>query len=113
MRIYQALALNLPRRLKKRAPARIKQPLAVPVAANVCWSLDFTNDVLTDGRRFRTLNVLDDYNRQLLGVGIDFSLPVARVVQLITRLIECQGRPMQLRADNGPEFISTRLSEWR
>ncbi len=62
-RIYRALGLNLPRRLKKRLPARVKQPLLVPAAANVCWSLDFTSDVLTDGRRFRTLNVLDDYNR--------------------------------------------------
>jgi putative transposase len=112
LRIYRALALNLPRRLKKRVPARVKQPLVVPVAANVCWSLDFTSDVLTDGRRFRTLNVLDDYNRQLLGVEIDFSLPAVRVVQLLTRLVECYGRPAQLRTDNGPEFISARLSEW-
>ena len=106
LRIYRALALNLPRRLKKRVPACVKQPLTVPVAANLCWSLDFTSDVLTDGRRFRTLNVLDDYNRQLLGVEVDFSLPAARVVQVLTRLVECHGRPAQLRTDNGPEFIS-------
>ncbi len=93
LRIYRALALNLPRRLKKRVPARVKQPLVVPMAANICWSLDFTSDVLTDGRRFRTLNVLDDFNRQLLGVEIDFSLPAARVVQVLARLVECQSRP--------------------
>ena len=68
LRLYRALALNLPRRLKKRLPARVKQPLVVPVAANVCWSLDFTSDVLTNGRRFRTLDVLDDYNCQLLAL---------------------------------------------
>ena len=84
----------------------------MPAAANVCWSLDFTGDVLTAGRRFRTLNVLDDYNRELLGVEIDFSLPAARVVQALTRLVECHGQPAQLRPDNGPEFISARLSEW-
>jgi len=67
---------------------------------------------LTDGRRFRTLNVLDDYNRELLGVEIDFSLPASRVVQVLTRLVECQGRPAQLRTDNGPEFSSAKLSEW-
>jgi len=86
LRIYRALALNLPRRLKKRVPARVKQPLAVPTTVNVCWSLDFTSDVLTDGRRFRTLNVLDDYNRQLLGVEIDFSLPASRIVQVLNAL---------------------------
>jgi putative transposase len=115
LRIYRALALNRPnrpRRLKKRVPARVKQPLAVPATANVCWSLDFTSDVLRDGRRFRTLNVLDDFNRELLGVEIDFSLPATRVVQVLTRLVECHGRPAQLRTDNGPEFISTRLREW-
>lgn len=63
LRIYRALALNLPRRPKKRVPARVKQPLAVPKATNVCWSLDFTSDMLTVERRFRTLNVLDGYNR--------------------------------------------------
>jgi putative transposase len=68
--------------------------------------------VLTDGRRFRTLNVLDDYNRELLGVEIDFSLPASRVVQVLTRLVECSGRPAQLRTDNGPEFSSANLSEW-
>ncbi|AMJ67841.1 transposase [Hymenobacter sp. PAMC 26628] len=112
LRIYRAMGLNLPRRRTKRLPARVKQPLAVPTSANVCWSLDFTSDVLTDGRRFRTLNVLDDDNRQLLGVEIDFSLPASRVVQVLTRLVECYGRPTQLRTDNGPEFISARLGDW-
>jgi len=111
-RIYRAMGLHLPRRLKKRLPARVKQPLVVPEAANGCWSLDFTSDVLTDGRRFRTLHMLDDDNRQLLGVEIDFSLPAARVVQVLARLVECHGRPAQLRTDNGPEFISARLTEW-
>ncbi len=81
------------------------------MAANVCWSPDFTSDMLTDGRRFRTLNVLDDFNRQLLGVEIDFFLPASRVVQVLTRLVECHGCPAQLRTDNGPESISARLRE--
>jgi putative transposase len=109
--IYRALVINLPRRLKKRVLARVKQPLAVPTMASACWSLDFTSDVLTDGRRFRTLNALDDYNRQLLGVEIDFSLPASRVVQVLTRLIDLHGRPAQLSTDNRPEFISVRMSE--
>jgi putative transposase len=83
----------------------------VPTAANACWSLDFTSDVLTDGHRFRTLNVLDDYNRELLGVEIEFSLPASRVVQVLTRLVECPGCPAQLRTDNGPEFSSAKSSE--
>ncbi|WP_170170194.1 integrase catalytic domain-containing protein [Hymenobacter perfusus] len=87
----------------------MKQPLAVPEAANVYWSLDFTSDVLTDGRRFRTLNVPEDHNRELLGVEIDFSLPASRVVRVLMRLVEYHGCPTQLRTDNGPEFISSKL----
>ena len=105
------MGLHLPRRLKKRLPARVKQPLVVPETANGSWLLDFTSDVLTDDRRFRILNVLDDYNRQLLGVEIDFSLPAARIVQVLARLVERHGRPAQLRTDNGPVFISARLTE--
>jgi len=111
-RIYKALGLNLPRKNKRRLPPRLKQPVAVPMAHNECWSLDFMTDALTDGRRFRTLNVIDDYNRQVLGIEIDFSLPATRVVRLLERLIEQYGRPSQIRSDNGPEFISSTLSEW-
>jgi len=74
------------------------------------WSLNLTSDLLTDGRRCRTLNAPDDYNCQLLGVEIDFFLPASRVVQVLTRLVDCHGRPAQLRPDNGPKVIRARLS---
>lgn len=112
-RLYQALGLQLgKRRKKRRLPERLKQPLQVPARPNVCWSLDFTSDALTDGRRFRTLNVIDDFNRQVLGIEVDFSLPANRVVRLLTQLAEQHGRPEKLRCDNGPEFISAALGEW-
>ena len=112
-RIYQALGLQLgKRRKKRRLPARLKQPLEVPATPNVCWSLDFTGDALTDGRRFRTLNVIDDFNREVLGIEVDFSLPAGRVVRLLAQLVTQHGRPAKLRCDNGPELISSALSEW-
>ncbi len=112
-RLYQALGLQLgKRRKKRRLPERLKQPLQVPAEPNGCWSLDFTSDALTDGRRFRTLNVINDFNRQVLGIEVDFSLPATRVVRLLARLVEQHGRPEKLRCDNGPEFISAVLGEW-
>jgi len=112
-RLYQALGLQLgERRKKRRLPERLKQPLQVPAQPNRCWSLDFTSDALTDGRRFRTLNVIDDFNRQVLGIEVDFSLPAVRVVRLLAQLVEQHGRPEKLRCDNGPEFISAALGEW-
>jgi putative transposase len=59
-RIYGKLRLNLRRKGKKQLPERIKQPLTVPQTANIVWSIDFMSDALTDGRRFRTFNVIDD-----------------------------------------------------
>ena len=78
------------------------------------WLLGFNSNVLTDSRWSRTLNVLDDYNRQLLGVEIDLSLPAACVVQVLTRLVECHGRPIQLRTDSGPTFnrVFKKLTEY-
>lgn len=97
----RALALNLPRRLKKRVPAWVKQPLAVPEAAKGCWSLDCTSDVLTEGRCFRTLHVFDDDNRERLGVEMACSLPASRLVQVLTRLVDCHVYPTGKRT--GPQ----------
>ena len=111
-RVYCELKLNLPRRGKKRLPQRIREPLEVPSLPNHTWSADFMSDSLWGGRRFRTLNVLDDYNRQALRIEIDTSLPASRVVRALNELIEIHGKPKRLRVDNGPEFISKLLADW-
>ena len=100
------------RRKKKRLPERVKRPLEVPAQPNVCWSLDFMDDALTDGRRFRTLNVVEDWNREVLGIEVDFSLPAMRVVALLTQLVRRHGVPTRIRVDNGPELISQELHAW-
>ena len=84
----------------------------MPEAINECWSMDFMHDQLEDGRSYRLFNVIDDYNREGLGIEVDFSLPAARVVRALTRIIEWRGRPRQIRCDNGPEYISGVLAEW-
>jgi putative transposase len=106
------LQLNLPRKKKKRLPDRIKQPLTVPAKANQMGSMDFMMDVLTDGRCFPTLNVMEDFNPEALAVEVDFSLPAGRVIRCPERLIEMHGKPENIRCDNGPEFISSALREW-
>ena len=116
-RLYQALGLQLgKRRKKRRPPERLKQPLLAPALPNLCWSLDFTSDALTDGRRFGALHVIDDFKRQVEGIEVDFSLPAGRVVRLLAQLVEQHDRPAKLHGtmycDNGPEFISAALGEW-
>jgi putative transposase len=82
-RVYKEMGLNLPRRTKKRLPKIIKQPLIAPNEANTIWALDFMYDTLYYGRAFRTLNVIDESNREVLAIEIDLSLPAARVVRTL------------------------------
>src|SRR6185295_8087272 len=103
-RVYCALRLNLPRRTKRRVPTRLRQPLVAPSALNGIWALDFMHDALYCGRRFRTLNVLDEGNREALGIEVGHSIPAERVVRVLEQLIAIHGQPAAFRLDNGPEF---------
>jgi putative transposase len=76
------------------------------------WSADFMADALWSGRRFRTFNVLEDFNREALRIEIDTNLPARRVVRALDELIELRGKPAVLRVDNGPEFIGDELEKW-
>jgi len=111
-RVYCQMGLNLRARTKRRFPARNPLPLAVTSAANQCWSVDFMSDSLADGRTFRTLNVIDDFNREGLWIEVDTSLPASRVTRVLDRIAEERGYPSRLRCDNGPEFIAGRMAEW-
>lgn len=111
-RVYRELRLNLPRRGKRRLPARVKQSLEVGDSPNQSWSCDFMADALWSGRRFRTFNVIDEFNREALRIEIDTSLPAARVVRALSELVEVRGAPNSIRLDNGPEFIAQALADW-
>jgi putative transposase len=111
-RIYCELHLHLRVKPKKRLPKRIPQPLSQPDNANQSWSLDFMSDSLASGRAFRTLNILDDFNREVLWIEVDTSLPAVRLVRILDTLIAWRGCPTQIRMDNGPELISHQLEAW-
>lgn len=110
--VYRALGLNLKRRGRRRLPARVKMPLTIPLRANEVWSADFMSDALWSGRRFRTFNVIDDFNREALKIEIDTSLPARRIIRALDELIEVRGKPVAIRLDNGPELISEELEKW-
>lgn len=111
-RIYCELKLNKRRRPKKRLPSREKLALVQPKQTNMCWSLDFMSDALMNGRRFRTVNVIDDFNREALGIRAGFSLPAERVTEFLDEIAGIRGYPFELRVDNGPENISSVMSNW-
>ena len=111
-RVYLLLGMNRRKRIKRRLPARVKVPLAVPGRLGEMWSVDFMSDVLVNKRKFRTLNVIDDYNRQAITVEAAYSMPANRVTQILEYAIEEQGKPACIRVDNGPEFISREFKDW-
>ena len=111
-RIYRELELNLRIKPKRRLKRDRPDELAVPRQINVMWSMDFMHDALADDSSFRTFNVLDDYNREGLGIEVDKSLPALRVIRSLEQIIEWRGKPQAIRCDNGPEYISGQLMAW-
>jgi putative transposase len=111
-RMYCQMKLNIRRRARKRLPVRVKQTLFRPESTNKVWSIDFMSDSLWDGRKFRILNIIDDYNREVLSIEADTSMPTLRIIRTLEQLKETRGLPEMIRADNGPEFISYRLDAW-
>ena len=111
-RVYCLLRLNRRRKGKRRLPTRHPQPLAVPPMANQTWSMDFMSDALMCGGRFRTFNVVDDFNRESLAIEVDLNLPAPRVMRVLDRIASQRGHPERVRMDNGPKFVSVALAGW-
>jgi putative transposase len=111
-RVYRLLKLNKKRRGKRRLPARVKQPLVKQEELNLSWSMDFMSDSLASGARFRTLNVIDDCNREALAIEVATSISSKRVTRTLDQLIDWRGKPAAIRVDNGPEFTSADFTSW-
>lgn len=111
-RVYCAMRLNQKRRTKRRVPQRQRVTLTVPARVDQVWSADFMSDALYHGTRFRTFNVIDDFNREALAIEVDTSLRASRLLRVFERLGAERGYPAVLRVDNGPEFTSSEFMAW-
>lgn len=110
-RLYREEALQVRRRRRKRLH-RPAMPMVVPDKANVRWSVDFVSDQLATGRRFRVLNLVDDYTRECIAQIVDTSICGLRLSRLLDQAIGERSRPQTLVCDNGPELTSKAMFFW-
>lgn len=110
-RIYTELGLQVRTKRRKKL-VRPRIPLEVPTKPNERWSLDFVHDQLSDGRRFRVLNVVDDYSRVCVGQLVDTSISGARMARFLGQLIESRAKPRAIVMDNGTEMTSKAMFFW-
>jgi putative transposase len=111
-RLYTEEDLKV-RRKRKKIRSRLRvPPLPVPSRPNERWSMDFMQDCMANGRRFRILTIVDDFTRECPAIEVDTSLPGARVVRALDRLAFLRGLPRMLVMDNGSEFTGRVLDTW-
>lgn len=110
-RIYteEGLQVRTKRRKKLQRP---RQPMEVPFRANQRWSMDFVSDQLASGRRFRVLNVVDDYSREVIGQLTSVSISGMQVSRFLDQIADERGKPDRIICDNGPEFTSKAMFFW-
>ena len=108
-RMYREEKLHVRRRGGRKRAIGTRAPMLVPMAPNQQWSLDFVSDQLTDGRRFRTLTVVDNCTRECLALVADTSLSGVRVARELAAIIERRGKPAMIISDNGTEFTSNAI----
>ncbi|WP_112062603.1 IS3 family transposase [Hyphomonas pacifica] len=111
-RIYAEEGLAVKRRRGRKRATGTRSPMLMPERVNERWSLDFVSDALSDGRRFRTLCVVDDFTREALAVVVDVSLSGVRVARELSRLIAQRGTPKMIVSDNGTELTSHAILKW-
>ena len=111
-RLYKELGLNIRIKPKRRFNKTTPEYLSQPIYKNVCWSLDFMSDALDSGTKFRTLNVIDDYNREALRIIAAFSIPATMVTRTLDDVGKQHGYPCSIRIDNGPELIAKHFKQW-
>lgn len=108
-RIYCEESLQVRKRRKKKE-RQFRKPLQPARRPNERWSMDFVSDSLATGRRFRTLNVVDECTRESLAIEVDFSLTGKRVARVLDRLIWMNGKPKSIVLDNGPECATWKVA---
>ena len=111
-RLYKEERLTVRKRGGRKRALGTRAPMTIPQGANQRWSLDFVSDSLIDCRRFRILNVIDDFSRECLATVVDNSISGVRVARELDRIAETRGLPCMVVSDNGTELTSNAILKW-
>jgi len=111
-RLYREEGLSLRLKRRRKRSSHLRVVLDKPERINQHWSMDFVSDSLYNGRRFRTLTVVDDLSKECPVLEVDHSLTGQRVARVLERVALTRGLPDLITVDNGPEFISKALDAW-
>jgi putative transposase len=110
-RLYTEEALQI-RTNKHKKLQRPRLPMEVPSAPNQRWSMDFVSDQLYDGRRFRVLNVMDDFTKEMVVQLAEVSISGRRVARFLDQVADVRDLPPIIICDKGPEFTGKAMFFW-
>lgn len=110
--IYRKNKLARRKKKKKRYAKRIRNPLQTASQPNERWAMDFVSDSCANGRKIRTLNILDLYARECIKIEVASSLPSSKVITILDILALERGLPQAITVDNGPEYTSKIIQQW-
>jgi len=79
---------------------------------NHVWSYDFVEDRTHEGRKYRMLNIIDEFTHECLTIRIDRRLKSIDVIDILSDLFILRGVPGHIRSDNGPEFVAKAVQKW-
>ncbi len=114
-RIWRREGLKVPQKQPKKGRLWLNDGSCVrlqPEYRDHVWSYDFVESRTHDGRKFRMLNIIDEFTRESLAIRIDRKLNSTSVIDALTDLFILRGVPAHIRSDNGPEFIARAVREW-
>lgn len=111
-RLYSEANLAVKKRNKRKRIAVARQPLLRPSRPNVVWSMDFVMDALSNGRRIKCLNIVDDFSKEAVDIAVDFGISGDYVTRILDRAARFRGYPSAVRTDQGPEFTGKALDRW-
>lgn len=111
-RLWQESGLQVPKKRARRRITGVQQRVHRPTEANQVWAYDFVFDACANGQQLKCLTVIDEFTRESLAIHVAGSIRSHQVIEVLSKLISLHGAPLYIRSDNGPEFVSTAVTEW-